>query len=1489
MGQIASRFRLKAFIFARVTGNPLKTAGEGGYDREVQKEFYMRKRSFAPFILAFFALTLGSCISSPGGGVTPASDSYFDLDFEAFLSENNIRFLSKSFVYDGEYHSLEIEGNLPEGYKVWYEGDEQKDVGEYEVFACFGGPGIHYENQYVLHAYMTISPAMVDESQIVFEDATYVYDGDLHMIEIAKPYPDGIVSVDYGTNGYVDAGDYEITAHFQVDDNHAPVADKTARLTILPYEVDMSEVVFEDKTVTYDGYTHAIYAEHLPWGVDVNYEGNHQWEAGIYQVTANFTAPRNAAPIDPMHAVLTIEQAPFDLSSVSFPDQEARYDGKTHPIEIQGELPAGILVEYENNENVEVGSYEVTAHFLWNESYSDIESIKQNYYLPGDMKATLNILKGIPGVSLNDQSVPFDEESHSLFIEGDLPEGITVEYFNNEHSEIGEYQVTAHFSGSNEHYECPEDMTATLYISGESPYLEYKDFGDYYGVVNYEGKTETALNIPAFYEGKPVKSVLLDDEFSRYSSVRKIFVYGDLDSFSAKYVFPNLESIHFYGDVLRLEQFAGGNLKEVIFDGKVVELGYSAFYFEDDLERIALPEGLETIGPSAFHGCYSLKEITLPATLKTIGYNAFHSCAFEEMSLPKGLTSIGESVFCYNTKLTAFSLPSDITAIPNSLFEGCSSLKRINSPDDGVFDLGENVVSLGGRCFYDCPGVQELLVPSLKGEIDGAMFSRMPNLRRLVVGDEISKIVKSFDASLGALESINSDIPGKVVLPAMLKEITDSFIDCPNIKTLQVNDGLETISNSFQQVGITELVLPDTVTTLADSFRCSLVRFYATGIEEANASTGLRDYWYSSLREAVMPVWMFNKFVPFGGKALEDLTIVGEGTIDGSLLMDRCPNLKSLSIEADFVEDVSLKLPSLTSLHLGKNVSRRVYTNQMPMLTTLTVDTENPNYSTDGVLLYNKDRTAILGAASQASFGLLYSDYTVPSTITSIEKYGLTGAAWLHSFTADHPISLGIEALAECPKLKTVSLPVDYTRNNWSYNNEHLLLGSPVTHLTTPCVFDAADVYETLEELEITGNKGSSSGLPESFPQLSSIRLHTNSNLSVLGKAGKLSKLRLVDIEEPEEGKPYDLFFDAQGGLYKYSKTYSDSQGTYHGYRLLAVSPDLCPETFVLPRQTNLCAQQINTNAFRNCDALRQLTAEGGGTLGLSFYEDAFANSRLEGVILTDIYYLQVDSEAFHKVNSLRSFSATTRGSGFNIMENGFHELPSLKMVTLRNLSAETSRIYTNAFNGCPELGTVNLERSYLYPHSFHDCPAISTVDLRRIRLHSDTEDIFDEGSSIKTVSGLSYYSSLSAPSPLASQLSNVESVRVEYLEKYYLAGFTSVKTVITEVDQNGRSLGNTISAYACAGCVSLEEVQLHEGLLLIYGHAFEGCVRLTSFTLPASVRSIGESAFAGCTQLETLYYDGTMEQWEAITLEENWNEGTKLTKVICSDGVVAL
>ena len=88
---------------------------------------------------------------------------------------------------------------------------------------------------------------------------------------------------------------------------------------------------------------------------------------------------------------------------------------------------------------------------------------------------------------------------------------------------------------------------------------------------------------------------------------------------------------------------------------------------------------------------------------------------------------------------------------------------------------------------------------------------------------------------------------------------------------------------------------------------------------------------------------------------------------------------------------------------------------------------------------------------------------------------------------------------------------------------------------------------------------------------------------------------------------------------------------------------------------------------------------------------------------------------------------------------------------------------------------------------------------------------------------------------------------------------------------------------------MNLSSYNIHEDTKLIAGSVFYNCRNVTSIVIPDSVTSIGEYAFSRCDSLISITFKGTVDEWNAIEKDHNWNYNAPISKIICSNGTVTL
>lgn len=152
-----------------------------------------------------------------------------------------------------------------------------------------------------------------------------------------------------------------------------------------------------------------------------------------------------------------------DIQGVVFNDFSCVYDTKPHSITVEN-LPEGAVVSYDvQNEQVAAGVYPVTA-MIKKEGCKDLV-----------LSAMLTINKAkVENILFPPVSVDWDGQAYGAFIKGELPEEVSVSYTGNGQSEVGEYDIVAKFTVS-DNYEPIADMTTKLVINEVYFFVTFDD------------------------------------------------------------------------------------------------------------------------------------------------------------------------------------------------------------------------------------------------------------------------------------------------------------------------------------------------------------------------------------------------------------------------------------------------------------------------------------------------------------------------------------------------------------------------------------------------------------------------------------------------------------------------------------------------------------------------------------------------------------------------------------------------------------------------------------------------------------------------------------------------------------------------------------------------------------------------------------------------------------------------------------------------------
>ena len=102
-----------------------------------------------------------------------------------------------------------------------------------------------------------------------------------------------------------------------------------------------------------------------------------------------------------------------------------------------------------------------------------------------------------------------------------------------------------------------------------------------------------------------------------------------------------------------------------------------AFYSNDLLTSVVMPNSVRSIGDNCFSSCYALKSITLSSNLKAIPAHCFDcDSSLVSVTIPNSVTKICESAFS-NTKIAKVVIGTGVKTIEDNAFELCINLTTV--------------------------------------------------------------------------------------------------------------------------------------------------------------------------------------------------------------------------------------------------------------------------------------------------------------------------------------------------------------------------------------------------------------------------------------------------------------------------------------------------------------------------------------------------------------------------------------------------------------------------------------------------------------------------------------------------------------------------------------------------------------------------------------------------------------------------------------------
>ena len=322
---------------------------------------------------------------------------------------------------------------------------------------------------------------------------------------------------------------------------------------------------------------------------------------------------------------------------------------------------------------------------------------------------------------------------------------------------------------------------------------------------------------------------------------------------------------------------------------------------------------------------------------------------------------------------------------------------------------------------------------------------------------------------------------------------------------------------------------------------------------------------------------------------------------------------------------------------------------------------------------------------------------------------------------------------------------------------------------------------------------------------------------------------------------------------------------------------------------------KVGDYAFYRCSGLTSVDFRSSNVTHIGSYCFTSCSS------LTDMKGLDL-IEIFED-SSLSGVPITSITLGDNLREldgSPFFHCDDLASVTFSDV-CEPSYISQGAFNWCEGLESVHIGSLMTQVPGFYMCPIKAftigpdpvqfKVDAYGVLFCHDSEESYylqkiPMGTELTSYTLPDYVSSI-APDA-AEGCSALQTVTINAVCSSIGSEAFSGCTALTTVNFAAGSTLRYINSKAFDGCSSLATIALPSCVRDIGYHVFRNCTSLTSFTIPHDITSIAP-AFSGCSNITTIYYDGTVEEWNTRSIYKysEWYNGISATVLTCTDDTI--
>lgn len=212
--------------------------------------------------------------------------------------------------------------------------------------------------------------------------------------------------------------------------------------------------------------------------------------------------------------------------------------------------------------------------------------------------------------------------------------------------------------------------------------------------------------------------------------------------------------------------------------------------------------------------------------------------------------------------------------------------------------------------------------------------------------------------------------------------------------------------------------------------------------------------------------------------------------------------------------------------------------------------------------------------------------------------------------------------------------------------------------------------------------------------------------------------------------------------------------------------------------------------------------------------------------------------------------------SGSYIPENNNNNLKTVKFVD------GVTELVNYVFNGCKALQNVEIPRetTTIGVEAFASCSNLKSIEIPN---------------KVTKIGKKAFHSCWNLE--LTEIPESVETI--DYEAFHYCSKITSLKIPKKVTEIRNWTFART----------GLTTIELPESITKLGERAFFNCLSLSSLKIPSSVKNIDSLVFDGCSNITKVDYASTQAKWNNITKARDWNQGSNITTIVCSDGTINL